>query len=363
MINLRQVSLAALVERDGIELHKQGREMHGACPFCGGGQHSDRFWISDGGDRDRFYCRQCQKGGDAITYLALKHGMSFGEAMDSLGVQGDESIWNPIQKPKTLPTTKTGIVIPESLDEPPSAEWQQAAKRFVEDCAVRLWTSEGEKALAYLRGRCLADETIRIAQIGFSPSDDYRRGVWRGITIPHYYGGELWAVNVRRSVGDPKYKVITGSKRCQLFNGDYLFLDDVQNVIVCGGEFDALVAQQFAPKGVAVVTFGSETKRVTWEVDYLLRGKRVLIAYDNDSAGDKGATQWAKLGERARVPFGKDITEFVQQGGDIAGWLAEIVGVADYSSELETAILEWLESKGYTPTFNDQGHYVANRTS
>ena len=34
---------------------------------------------------------------------------------------------------------------------------------------------------------------------------------------------------------------------------------------------------------------------------------------------------------------------------------------ADYDSALETAILEWLESKGYEPTFSEQGHIVAKR--
>ena len=110
------------------------------------------------------------------------------------------------------------------------------------------------------------------------------------------------------------------------------------------------------------MTFGSETKRVTWEADYLLRDKRVLIAYDNDQAGDNGAMQWAHYGERVRVPSGKDITEYAQGGGDVAAWLASITGAPDYSSDLETAILEWLECKDYQPIFNDQGHIVAIRS-
>jgi DNA primase len=263
------------------------------------------------------------------------------------------------------PTTAAGVVIPDALDEPPAREWQADKLEFVAECESRLWTEQGSRALAYLRGRGLRDETIRAYRLGFCDRDDYKRGVWRGVTIPAFYGGALWSVNTRRATGEPKYKKATGS-RAQLFNADQL-AGDVHTVIVVGGEFDAMLTQQHAPAGLAVITFGSETKRVTWEADYLLRGKRVFIAYDNDDAGNKGAAQWAALGQRVRVPHGKDITEFVQAGGDVAAWLAGLTLPASSAAELpvnmeeEQLILEWLQRVGYEPSYGEDGRIVANR--
>ena len=57
-----------------------GGEYAGGCPFCGG---EDRFraWPEQG----RYWCRQCGAQGDAIDYLRQKHGLSFREAMRTLG--------------------------------------------------------------------------------------------------------------------------------------------------------------------------------------------------------------------------------------------------------------------------------------
>lgn len=41
----------------GVSLMRQGREMHGACPQCGG---IDRFWVNPNG---HYHCRQCQFDG------------------------------------------------------------------------------------------------------------------------------------------------------------------------------------------------------------------------------------------------------------------------------------------------------------
>ena len=364
MIDLSNIDLTALVERDGATL-RGGAEKVGPCPQCGG---HDRFHVRSYQDRGYFFCRQCHdKRGDAIEYLRWLHGMTYVEALAALGLQGDRPTLPTRRTPKPKPMTATGVAIPEALDDPPTQDWQQVARALVDECAARLWTPTGAAALAYLRGeRRLNDDTIRLFKLGWNLTDDKQRGAWRGITLPLFYGGDLWAVNIRRPKANvarwgDKYMMIRGSKRGQLFNGDALFADGIHTAIICGGEFDVMAAQQHAPAGVAVVTFGSETKRVTWEADYLLRGKRVLISYDNDQAGDTGAAQWVRHGERVRVPSGKDVTEYAQGGGDVAAWLASMTDVPDYSSELETAILKWLESKGYTPTFNEQGHIVANQ--
>jgi len=68
-------------------LRKRGREYVGPCPFCREGD--DRFVVSPDKGRDGtglFWCRRCNKGGDAITYLREVDGLSYWEALDALGL-------------------------------------------------------------------------------------------------------------------------------------------------------------------------------------------------------------------------------------------------------------------------------------
>lgn len=67
---------------------KSKRELAGPCPFCGG---EDRFLVFD--DR-RYWCRVCEKRGDAIQLLRDRDGLSFRDACARLGVL----VANPAQR-------------------------------------------------------------------------------------------------------------------------------------------------------------------------------------------------------------------------------------------------------------------------
>ncbi|MCC7209865.1 MAG: toprim domain-containing protein [Anaerolineae bacterium] len=188
-------------------------------------------------------------------------------------------------------------------------------------------------ARSYLLNRGLTPETIRGAHLGYVPG---HWNVWRhmdelrvpcGITIPWLDGDAVWAVKVRRLGGNTKYVQIPGGSARGLYNASSLADHDV--ALFVEGEFDALIAEQEAGDVVGVATLGSATGTLaaTWVPD-LIHCRRILVAYDADAAGQKGAAYWRSLTRRAQVvnlPFGKDITEFVQQGGNIKQWLSEFV--------------------------------------
>lgn len=359
-VRMQTPSLSALIEADGVTLRgPQAGERYGPCPRCGG---RDRFHVRHYNGREWWFCRQCHpKRGDAVDYLRWAHGMTYGEALRALGAEP------PARQPARRPaTTPRGIVIPDHLDEAPPTEWQAAMSALVERCAGDI----PGPVLRYLRDeRGLSDDTIRRYRIGYNPRGQRVAGQWwieRGITIPTAYAGHLWRVNVRRradDMGDGRGKYIAAmGSRAQLFGGDALADPDVRTVIVCAGEFDAMLAQQHAPAGVACVTYGSEAKRPGWEFDYLTRDRRVIVAFDNDRAGDQYRQAWLSLGEQARVPTGKDITDFWRAGGNLGAWLTSLVACAgDDNSEFESAVLAWLESKGYEPRYSELGHIVAMR--
>ena len=312
--------LSALLQADGVTLRgRADGERYGPCPKCGG---RDRFHVRWYNGREWFFCRQCHpKRGDAIEYLRWMHGMTYREACAALGLPAGQPAGQPAQQP----ATPRGVVIPDCLDEAPPADWEQAMGELVERCAADI----PDAVLRYLREeRGLTDETIRKYRLGYNPTSHKVAGRWwveRGITIPTYYAGHLWRVNVRRRADDVKrdgrkYMAAAGS-RAQMLNGDLLADPAIGFVFVCAGEFDCLLAQQHAPDAVACVTFGSEAKRPTWEFDYLTRDKLVLVVFDNDPAGEQYRQAWAKVGEPVYPPAGKDLTDSWRAGIELGPWM------------------------------------------
>jgi phage/plasmid primase-like uncharacterized protein len=70
------VPMADAVARLGLQLKRQGRELVGPCPRCGG---RDRFAINLG--KQVWNCRGCSRGGDAIGLVRHVRDCSFREAV------------------------------------------------------------------------------------------------------------------------------------------------------------------------------------------------------------------------------------------------------------------------------------------
>jgi hypothetical protein len=74
----RSVPILELAERHGVKLKKQGAELHGACPVCAG---DDRFALLA---KNRWHCRGCGVGGDAIKFEMHVNGLPFVDAVRAL---------------------------------------------------------------------------------------------------------------------------------------------------------------------------------------------------------------------------------------------------------------------------------------
>ena len=120
-VDLSNVDLLAVIGRD-THLKRVactgGGEYAGPCPFCGG---KDRFrvWPEDG-DRGRWWCRQCQRSGDAVDYLRARDALTFKEALARLGAALTEG-------PRPAPAASPAL--PDV--EPPGPQWQEKGRAFV----------------------------------------------------------------------------------------------------------------------------------------------------------------------------------------------------------------------------------------
>jgi DNA primase len=256
----------------------------------------------------------CARGGDLFDWLQRYRQLSFTEALDVLG-----------QPMPMIRQVKQDLV----STEPPAFAWQEAARKGIEAAEDKLWSLEGQAALTYLFKRGLTSRTIKTARLGYVSGryhgwqNLYGLKVPCGIVIPWFAAGALWAVKVRRASGEPKYVQIAGGSSHGLYNADSL--EDRGSALMCEGEFDTLIAQQEADELVAAVSLGSASAALSirW-YSALVTCSDILVCYDNDAAGKKGAARLQQLSPRFRpisVPHGKDITEFYLDGGDVYAWI------------------------------------------
>jgi hypothetical protein len=181
------------------------------------------------------------------------------------------------------------------------------ALALVTEGAGRLWTPEGVKALAYLHGRGLSNETIRQAGLGYTPSvmvptkDGDRCFLFSGITIPWRDGARLTRIKIRRiDDGKPKYAEAY-SDHPLIFPNPAIIIPG-KPLIICEGEFDRLLLTQQVPEA-SVITLGSASARTDPAVlSLMLRAPRWFVALDADPAGDSAATKFPARAIRVRPP-------------------------------------------------------------
>ena len=95
--------------------------------------------------------------------------------------------------------------------------------------------------------------------------------------------------------------------------------------ILAEGEFDAVLLWQEIGDLVGVATLGSCNRGLSARtLRHLLGCPRLLVAYDVDAKGEKGAQRLEYLSprmHRIRLQVGKDVTAFWQAGGRVRNWV------------------------------------------
>lgn len=337
------MNVLELLRQDGIQPRKsagtRGGEYASPCPGCGG---KDRFrcWPEQG-DMGKFWCRGCEKQGDAIEYLREFRGMNFQEACAFLDREPPARKLLDMGRPKAREPGWT----PRVPVAPPAA-WQEKALAFLEWSEKQLWSEAGKCGLEFLRGRRLIDEAIRTFRLGWNPKDFYRaraswglpeesndrgkvRRLWlpAGLVIPKVYDDRVERLRVRRPEGDPKYYVTPGSSTGPLIAGN-----STEYSLVVESELDAVLLHQEAGDLVTVIALGSASSRPDQESAAILgRAKTILVALDSDEAGAREAWRWwkSRFPNAVRWPVieGKDPTEAKANGLDLRSWV--LAGIED----------------------------------
>ena len=139
-----------------LKVQKAGMNYKARCPFHN--EKTPSFYISP--ERQIWHCFGCSAGGDIFGFVKQIEGVEFPEALRMLAQKAGIELksFDPVIRDE-----KTKLY-----------EICEKSAKFFEK---QLWGGEsGKKALAYLLGRGLTDETIKDFRLGFAPNN------WQALT-------------------------------------------------------------------------------------------------------------------------------------------------------------------------------------
>jgi DNA primase len=348
-----EVSLQRLVELAGVELRRQGKDLVGLCPF-----HEERtgsLVISP--EKNLWHCMgACQAGGSVIDWVMRAEGVSFRHAVELLR---DGVAPSSLDGRRAVRSTVSKLPSPLAV----GADEGELLERVAGFYAQTL--RESPEAQGYLQRRGLADSALlERFRLGFAnrtlgyrlPAKNRRAGaelrgklqalgVLRDSGHEHLSGSlvvpvcdpagrvvQLYGRKVRDDLraGTPLHLYLPGPRR-GVFNAEG-FGAAGGELVVCESLIDALT---FWANGLRHVTASYGAEGLTDEQLAALKDagvSRVLIAFDRDEAGDRGAAKLAERlgGEgvecfRVLFPSGKDANSFACGVDDAAGALAELL--------------------------------------
>lgn len=260
----------------GIPFTEQAGQIVIDCPFCGEEKH---LYIDPG--KNVFFCHKCKQPG---TWRTLSELLGVASP-DAIGIQ-------PIARKK---------------------DFSHPTEEYISSCHKRLLGQSGAKAIEYLYSRKLTLDTIHAFRIGLEKKDGKE---W--IVIPYFLKEKPVNVKYRSIPPDKKEFRRWKDGESILFNQDCLKgLSNEDTVIITEGEFDTMVLHSQGFNNVVSTSVGANAIKPDWVIA-LERFKDIVILYDNDEPGQKGAKELANRLDfdrcRNMVLPEKDANDFFMSG-------------------------------------------------
>lgn len=235
-------------------------------------------------------------------------------------------------------------------DDYKNTSMQKKRNTFVDE--VKKIEPINDECISYIKSRGLTDETI----------SKFDLKTYKGqIAFPYFKYNQVIGYKLRKplkNVGNPKMTSVTGSK-------PYLF--NIQNaeesteLIICEGEFDAMIIYQSGYKNVVSVGAGANSVKTLIEQakEYLDKFTYFIVVSDNDEAGSNMDKIFLEeFGNKAKL-IDKNLytkndinDEFVISGKDK---VTEIIESARFKVEGRRD----LEKQPYKGLKNRTGNYIA----
>ncbi len=322
-----------------LSLQRSGSNFRGLCPFHS--EKSPSFFVSE--TMQRYRCFGCGESGDVFTFLEKYEGMSFYEALESLA-------------------DAAGITLEKQVRSQDDEQREQllAVLNLAKEYYHYLLTEHktGEAARAYLKDRGVTSQSVKLFQLGVSPSTwdgllTYLHGkkkyslqlledaglILKGKTGRYYdrfrnrlmfplknhrgqvvgFSGRLLSSDAKEAkyINSPETKLYHKSQMLFGYHELYQQIRTAKRVVVVEGEFDVISSAQAHVNEVVAIKGSALTEEHT----KLLKrsAEQVLLALDTDAAGVKATRRAIEILQKSdielrviRVPGGKDPDELAR---------------------------------------------------
>lgn len=290
------------------------------CPYCGSGSGAHGTGALKVYDTNTWYCHACHKSGDVIDLYQLETGADYNTALSLLAQEIGITIdpYRPTAAADFAPALKNGRVeSPQSdfsgqgnTNTPPATNARQNGVEtptgatadytaYYRECRQRL---NDPAAAAYLQQRGISLDTAAAYWIGYDPAADPANAPGAGadtqkqhpcprLIIPtsaaHYIA--------RRIDGQPGFeKMNPKDSTPAIFNERALYAQDVQEVFVTEGAFDALSVIEAGAAAIALNSAANADALIK-RLEQRRTAATLILCLDNDSRG-KQATETIRAG-------------------------------------------------------------------
>ncbi len=251
---------------------------------------------------ERWHCHGCGAGGTAIDLVMSAEHVDVREALDTLAARiGMTDMGQPA--PQSVKQRCARRQMPDRVADP------HGLAAFVDECASRLWSPEGDRVLRWLtEARGVPHDVLRLNRIGADPGARQARPTG----MP---AAGLAAVLPVLSDGDPIFAQLRtlGSSRLRYLNASaelgpnprVAVYEPVEAqgscIVATEGVFDALSAAAAGFRGVALLGASipdpSRSSTVASQLGERLDALdgRLVVAFDNDEAGQRGSDRLLQI--------------------------------------------------------------------
>ena len=267
-----------------------------------------------------WFCHACKRGGDVIDLYKMNTGADYNTALVSLAQEAGITIdpYRPDaaadfapQEAAGGPQSATRSAGGEMLKERPQASQEAAEPAPTADytdyynvCMMQLDTPA---AISYLQARGISIDTAQRCNLGFDPAadpanapgatgDEYKPHPCPRIIIPtskaHYVGRRIDGKKEYAKMNPKREK---GAGAPGIFNASALYAQDVREVFITEGAFDALSVLEAGYTAIALNSAGNFDALIK-QLEQRRTAAALILCPDNDSD--------PRTAERVKKEFG-----------------------------------------------------------
>jgi hypothetical protein len=255
-----------------------------------------------------WHCHGCGAGGTAIDLVITTHDVRVRDAIEWLAHRAGITQSPPSELPRQRPRPA-----PQVPDLPPLRVASDEVRAYVAACEQHLWSEHGGRWHAWLAARGFTDPVLRANRVGADPGPAHLPRPWglprRGHAVvftvltherePAYLqaryldverAGRKYDNPADRSAPNPRVALVhtPRASACSVARRE-------RALVVCEGLPDALTVAGAGLPAAAVLGAAMPDTAVARRVQELAGPRAVVLAFDNDPGGRRGAHRLHQL--------------------------------------------------------------------